>query len=107
MFNGIRNEPADSHFELDAACPVVRDCLAMRRGHRPRRTFTKRFTPIRRRSAVVLALATAGAMAVTGIALATGTSTTALSFSPGNPHGVVTSGRLYFGTRTDLHGRPP
>lgn len=35
------------------------------------------------------------------MALAAGSSTAVLSFSPTNPHGVVTSGRLYLGTRTD------
>ena len=34
------------------------------------------------------------------MALATGSSTAVLSFSPDNPHGVLTSGRLYLGTRT-------
>jgi hypothetical protein len=37
---------------------------------------------------------------VTGIAAATGSSVN-FSFSPSNPHGVVTSGRLAFGTHTN------
>jgi hypothetical protein len=73
----------------------------MRRGLRPHRTYTKRFTPIRRRPAVVLALATAGALAVAGIALATASSGMNFSFSPSDPHGLFTSGRLAFGTRTN------
>jgi hypothetical protein len=72
----------------------------MRPGLRPHRTYTKRCTPIRRRLAVVLALATAGALAVTGIALAS-TSGMVFSFSPSNPDGVFTSGRLSLGTRTN------
>jgi hypothetical protein len=63
----------------------------------------KRRTPIRRRIAVVLALATVGVLAVTGIAAATGSSVN-FSFSPSNPHGVVTSGRLAFGTHTNYTG---
>jgi hypothetical protein len=73
----------------------------MRRGLRPHRTYTKRCTPIRRRSAVVLALATAGALAVTGIALAAASSSMMFSFAPSNPDGAFTSGRLSFGTRTN------
>ncbi len=73
----------------------------MRRGLRPHRAYTKRSRPIRRLSVVVLALAAAGALAVTGMALAAGSSIAVLSFSPNNPHGVVTSGRLYLGTRTN------
>ena len=55
---------------------------------------------IRRRSAVVLALAIVGAVAVTGIALAAASSTVRFSFIPSNPHGVPTSGRLAFITET-------
>jgi hypothetical protein len=73
----------------------------MRRELRPHGAYTKRPRPIRRLLVVVLALAAAGALAVTGIALGAGSSTTALQFSPANPHGVFTSGRLYFGTRTE------
>jgi hypothetical protein len=50
----------------------------------------------------VLALATAGALAVTGIALAAGSSRVqTFSFEPSNPHGVFTPGHLAFVTRTD------
>jgi hypothetical protein len=74
----------------------------MRRGLRPHQTYTNRSTPIRRLPAVVLALATAGALAVTGIALAAGSSRVSVfSFAPKNPHAVFTSGRLSLGTRTD------
>ena len=73
----------------------------MHRGVRPHRAHTKRQRAIRRLPVVVLALAAAGALAVTGMALAAGSSTAVLSFSPTNPHGVDTSGRLFLGTRTD------
>jgi len=76
----------------------------MRRGLRPHRTYAKRHTPIRRRPAVVLALATAGALAVTGIALAAASSTVSFQFLPSNPHSVVTSGRLLIGTNTAYTG---
>ena len=80
----------------------------MRRGLRPHRTYTKRRTPIRRRFAIVLVLATAGAaLAVTGIALAAGSSSATFSFSPSNPHSLVTSGRLQFGTNTNYTGVTP
>jgi hypothetical protein len=59
---------------------------------------------VRRLPAVVLALATAGALAVTGIALAAGSSTAVLSFEPSNPHGTLTSGRLFFRTSTEYTG---
>lgn len=75
---------------------------SMRRGLRPHRTYTKRSTPILRRTAVILALATAGALAVTGIALAAASSNVWLfSFSPSDPHSLVTSGRLSFSTHTE------
>jgi hypothetical protein len=70
----------------------------MRRGLRPHRTHTKRWT------AVVLALATVGALAVTGLALAAAGSSVNFSFQPSNPHGTVTSGRLAFGTHTSYTG---
>ena len=54
-----------------------------------------------KRCAIVLALASAGALAVTGFALAAGSSTAVVSFSPNNPNGTVTSGRFFFGTRTE------
>jgi hypothetical protein len=65
----------------------------MRRGLRPRRTYTKR-------CAVVLALATAGALTVTGIAAAA-SPTAGLSFMPNNPHGVFTPGHLFLGANTE------
>ena len=66
----------------------------------------RRCISIRRRSAIVIALAAVGALAVTGIALGAGSSSaTYFSFSPSNPHGVVTSGRLIFGTNTIYSGR--
>jgi len=56
---------------------------------------------IGRRSAAVLALATAGALAVAGIALATGSSTVpGFSFTPNNPHGVFKAGKLSVHTQT-------
>ncbi len=70
----------------------------MRRGLRPHRTHTKRWT------AVVLALATVGALAVTGLALAAAGSSVNFSFQPSNPHGTATSGRLAFGTHTNYTG---
>jgi hypothetical protein len=58
--------------------------------------------PIRRLLAVVLALASVGALTVTGIALAAGSSSvTGFSFTPQNPHGVFTSGRLFLATHTE------
>lgn len=78
----------------------------MRRGLRPHRAYPKRPRPIRRLPAVVLALAAAGALAVTGIALGAASSTTSLEFSPSNPHGVVTSGRLFLGARTEYTDPP-
>jgi hypothetical protein len=73
-------------------------------GFRPRRAYGKRW----RRLAVVLALATAGALTATGIALAAASSNVWIfSFSPSNPHGLVTSGRLTFGTSTTYTGVPP
>ena len=73
----------------------------MRRALRARGTDTKRSTPVRRRTAVVLALATVGALAVTGIALGAAGSSVNFSFLPSNPHSVLTSGRLAFGTQTN------
>jgi hypothetical protein len=69
----------------------------MRRGPRPHRT-------IGRRSVVVLALASAGAAAVAGIALAASSTAWQFSFSPSNPGGTVTSGRLAFATHTNYTG---
>ena len=42
----------------------------------------------------------AGTLAVTGIALGAASSSATFTFSPSNPHGAVTSGRLNFGTNT-------
>jgi hypothetical protein len=73
----------------------------MRHGLRSHRTYARRYRPIRRRSAIVLALATAGVLAVAGIALATATSTVpGFSFTPNNPDGVFTLGKLSFHTNT-------
>jgi hypothetical protein len=72
-------------------------------GGSPHRGHTKRLTRIRRRAAAVIALATAGVLAVTGLALATGSSVN-LSFAPSNPGAVVKSGRLSFGTHTNYTG---
>ena len=58
-------------------------------------------------SAVVLALAAVGALAVTGIALAAAGSSVNFSFQPSNPHGTLTSGRLAFGTHTNYSGYSP
>jgi hypothetical protein len=53
------------------------------------------------RPALALALATASALAVAGIALAAGSSNVWIfSFSPSDPHSVVTSGRLSFASHT-------
>lgn len=70
----------------------------MRRGRRSHRTRTKRWT------AVVLVVATAGALAVTGMALAAAGSSVNFSFQPSNPGGVAKSGRLAFGTHTNYTG---
>jgi hypothetical protein len=75
----------------------------MRRGGDPDRNHTKRFTPTRRRTAFVLGLATVGVLAVSGIAMATGSSVN-FSFAPSNPGSVVKSGRLSFGTHTNYTG---
>jgi hypothetical protein len=87
--------------QVDPGLPDVRDLPPMRRGRCPHRTYTTRCTPIRRRLAVVLALAIAGALTVTGIALAAASSGGFLSFSPSDPHSVFTSGRLAFATRAN------
>jgi hypothetical protein len=42
----------------------------------------------------------AGALAVAGFALAAGSSTATVSFSPNNPGATFTSGRFFFGTQT-------
>ena len=72
-------------------------------GGRRHRDHTKRFTRIRRRAAAVIALATAGVLAVTGLALATGSSVN-FSFAPSNPGSVLKSGRLSCGTHTNYTG---
>jgi hypothetical protein len=56
------------------------------------------------RTAIALALATAGTLAVTGIALAAASSTVVFSFSPSNPHGELVAGQLSFGTHTEYTG---
>ncbi len=61
----------------------------------------RRFISIRRRFAIVIALAAVGALALPGTALGAGSSNVSyFSFLPSNPHGVLTSGRLIFGTNT-------
>jgi hypothetical protein len=75
----------------------------LRRGLRHHRNHTKGFTPTRRRTAFVLGLATVGVLAVSGIAMATGSSVN-FSFAPSNPGSVVKSGRLSFGTHTNYTG---
>jgi hypothetical protein len=64
---------------------------------------TRRFASLRSRSAVVLALAIVGALSVTSVALATGSSVN-FSFAPSNPGSVLKSGRLSFGTHTNYTG---
>jgi len=57
---------------------------------------------IKRRSAAVLALAAAGVLAVTGVALATGSSTVSLNFAPSNlPTTTFQSGKLTVHTHTN------
>ena len=73
----------------------------MRQGLRSQGTYANRRTCMRTRLAVVLALAMAGALSVAGVALATATSTVpGFSFSPNNPGGVFTLGKLFFHTNT-------
>ena len=66
---------------------------------------------IRRRSAVILAVAAAGALAVTGIALAAtdgNSSTVTFSFSPNKvPKKKFKAGALKFHTHTDFGAPPP
>jgi hypothetical protein len=81
---------AMSRLRFDPGLPVVRDWPPVPRGLRR----------IQSRPAVVLALATAGALAVTGLAFAASSNVSVFSFSPSNPHSLVTSGRLAFGTNT-------
>jgi hypothetical protein len=72
----------------------------MRHGLRSHRT-TRRYRPVPRRSAVALALAAAGVLAAAGIALASATSTVpGFSFTPNNPDGTFTLGKLSFHTNT-------
>jgi hypothetical protein len=60
---------------------------------------------IKRRSAVIFALAAAGALAVAGIALASGTSTVSFKFSPSNvPKTTFQKGKINIHTHTNYTG---
>lgn len=60
---------------------------------------------IKRRSAVVLALAAAGALAIAGIALASGSSTVSFKFSPNTvPKNSVKAGQINVHTHTNYTG---
>ena len=76
----------------------------MGRGPHPHRASIKRRSPIWRLPVVVIAVASAVTLAVTGIALAAASSTVTFSFSPSNPHGELVAGQLSFGTHTEYTG---
>jgi len=60
---------------------------------------------IKRRSAVILALATAGALAVAGVAFATGNSTATFKFTPSNvPTTAFQAGQINVHTHTTYTG---
>jgi hypothetical protein len=83
----------------------------MRRGLGSHLTHAKRCMRIKKRPAVVLAMATAGALAVAGIALAAASSTVSFTFTcvgrttPNRcPQTTYTNGRLFVHTHTDYTG---
>src|SRR6266516_7546995 len=78
----------------------------MRQGIRSDLTYAKRCMRIKKRPAVVLALATAGALAVTGIALAA-TSTVTFKFTPSNvPTDTFQAGAFNLHTHTNPFNPP-
>jgi len=64
-----------------------------------------RIKTLKRRSAIVLALATAGALAVAGVALAAGNSTVSFKFTPSNvPTNSFQAGQINVHTHTNYTG---